>query len=149
MDAAFLLLVLIAALPCRGTDYTPVELPRDTAPYAYALRLVPSYDPDHKSFQFAGHVEIRINVNWGTLNVTLNARDLRIKSVSVIHIKTLEALEVEAWTLYPKTERLVVTVGRRLLAGHQYNVKIRFYGLLRTDMTGFYRSMYTVNNETK
>ncbi|VVC40906.1 Hypothetical protein CINCED_3A003082 [Cinara cedri] len=133
----------------QGTPQTDDDrLPRDTEPLAYGLRLVPSYDKPSDQYQFGGQVEILIKVNEITPNVTLNARDMVIKSVAVTEYSTQTDLEMDAFVMVPDEERLVISTTKNLLAGRRYQVKIVFQGMLRTDMTGFYRSVYKERNNT-
>lgn len=125
------------------------RLPRDTQPLEYGLRLVPKYDGNQNLYTFGGQVEIVIVVNVITPNVTLNAKDMQIKSVAITELKTQTDLAVDSFELDNDAEILVIYVGTNLLTGRQYQVKIVFQGLLRTDMTGFYRSIYKENNVTK
>lgn len=125
------------------------ELPDDTEPVAYGLRLAPRYDPAADQYAFGGQVEICIRINTITLMVTLHARDLQIKSVSIVESQTQVSVDVDYWTMLADEERLVIGPGDHLLAGRVYQVRIVFQGLLRTDTTGFYRSLYMENGQQK
>lgn len=125
------------------------RLPRDTRPLAYGLRLVPKYDEGSDLYTFGGQVEILIYINSITPNVTLNAKDMEIKSVAITEMKTQTDQAVDSYELDNDAEILYIYAEKNLLAGRQYQVKIVFQGLLRTDMTGFYRSMYKENGVTK
>lgn len=125
------------------------RLPRDTQPLAYGLRLVPKYDKGSNLYTFGGQVEILIYVNSITPNVTLNAKDMQIKSVAITELKTQKDLEVDSYEIDNKAEILKIYAASNLLVGRRYQVKIVFQGLLRTDMTGFYKSVYTEDGVTK
>lgn len=125
------------------------ELPGDTEPVAYGLRLAPRYDPAADQYAYGGNVEIWIRVNAITSVVTLHARDLQIKSVAIVEGQTQVSVAVDYWTMLADQERLVIGPGDHLLAGRVYQVRIVYQGLLRTDTTGFYRSLYTENGQQK
>jgi len=110
---------------------------------------VPKYDIGSDSYTFGGQVEILIYINSITPNVTLNAKDMQIKSVAITEIKTQADQSVDSYELDNDAEFLNIYAANNLLTGRQYQVKIVFQGLLRTDMTGFYRSMYKENGVTK
>lgn len=143
--AATVVTVTALALGARAGD----ELPRDTEPVAYGLQLAPRYDPAADEYAFGGHVEIWIRVNAITSVVTLHARDLQIKSVAIIESRMQVSVDVDYWTMLADEERLVIGPGDHLLAGRVYQVRIVFQGLLRTDTTGFYRSLYMENGQQK
>jgi len=125
------------------------RLPRDTKPLAYGLRLVPRYDKGSDLYTFGGQVEILIYINSITPNLTLNAKDMQIKSVAITELKTQADIPVDSYELDNDAELLHIYSSSNLLTYRRYQVKIVFQGLLRTDMTGFYRSMYKENNVTK
>lgn len=125
------------------------RLPRDTQPFAYGLRLAPKYDKGSDLYTFGGQVEIFILVNSITPNVTLNAKDIQINSVAITELKTQKDLEVDSYEIDNDAEILKIYAASNLLVGRQYQVKIVFQGLLRTDMTGFYKSVYKEDGVTK
>lgn len=133
-----------------GSDRTLDDgrLSGDTEPLAYGLRMVPRYDKDGDRYTVDGQVEILIKVNRFTQNIKMHAKDLLITSVTVTEVVTETELPVDSHDVDRDNELLLVYVGKNLLVGRQYDVRITFRGLLRTDMTGFYRSTYTVNDKT-
>jgi len=126
----------------ESDELSSYRLPRDTQPFAYGLRLVPRYDIGSGSYTFVGQVEISIYVNSITPNVTLNAKDMQINSVAITEFTTQRDLEVDSYELDNDAEILTIYVASNLLVDRRYQVKIIFQGLLRTDMTGFYKSVY-------
>lgn len=144
---AVLLLPLVSAT--SAAEPSGDRLPRDTEPLAYGLRLLPAYDQSADRYSFAGHVEILIRANEITSDVTLHARDLDVRNVGIVEAETQTAVDVEGFRLQGATERLLIHTGQSLLAGRQYQVEIGFQGLLRTDMTGFYRSLYKEDGESR
>lgn len=133
----------------KDTNDLAYRLPRDTEPVEYGVRLVPKYDKGSNMYTFGGQVEIVIKVNSITSDVIMNAKDMEIKSVAITELKTQTNLEVDGYTMIADTERLVIYAAKNLLAGRYYQVKIVFQGYLRTDMTGFYRSLYNENGKNK
>lgn len=125
------------------------RLPRDTEPIAYSLKLAPKYDNDTGEYEFGGQVEILIRVNHITASVTLNARDMVIKDLKITDYKTETDVPLIGYEMIEANEFLVINADMNLLAGRQYVVKVVFLGYLRPDMTGFYRSTYTVDGKKK
>lgn len=152
------LIVLIAVATVRrvtGANDDPVQddssyrLPRDTEPVAYGLRLAPVYNQNSDRYQFSGQVEILLKVNRFTSTITLNAKDIRINSAEITEYKTQTNIEVDGCIMVPDKEWVVIYPAKNLLKDRQYQLKLVFQGLLRTDMTGFYKSTYWVNNVNK
>jgi aminopeptidase N len=100
-------------------------------------------------YTFGGQVEILIYVNSITPNVTLNAKDMQIKSLAITEFKTQTDVAVDSYELDNDAEILKIYADNNLLVGRRYQVKIVFQGLLRTDMTGFYKSVYKEDGVTK
>lgn len=156
-----LLFAVVTVVKCRGTidvgtsdDPGPGpehrdRLPRDTEPISYKVRLAPEYDDDTGKFKFWGQVEILVRVNHITADVTLNARDMVIKEVAIIEYQSKTDVVLIGYEMIKADEFLVIHAGANLLAGRQYLIKVTFLGYLRPDMTGFYRSTYTVNGVNK
>ncbi|XP_060860635.1 glutamyl aminopeptidase-like [Metopolophium dirhodum] len=146
-------LVAVHPIACgaqaKSDPSSSYRLPRDTKPLAYGLRLVPKYDKGSDLYTFGGQVEILIYINCITPNVTLNAKDMQIQSVAITELKTQKDQVVDSYELDNDAEILYIYAQNNLLPYRRYQVKIVFQGLLRTDMTGFYRSMYKENNVTK
>uniref|UniRef100_A0A2S2PB91 glutamyl aminopeptidase n=2 Tax=Schizaphis graminum TaxID=13262 RepID=A0A2S2PB91_SCHGA len=144
---------VVAVHPIAGSadeaESSSYRLPRDTQPLAYGLRLVPKYDAGSDMYTFGGQVEILIYVNCITPNVTLNAKDMQIKSLAITEFKTQTDVAVDSYELDNDAEILNIYADNNLLVGRRYQVKIVFQGLLRTDMTGFYRSVYKEDGVTK
>lgn len=63
-------------------DLDPYRLPTTVVPDAYRLRI----EPDLQAARFAGSVEIDVDVAEATDTVTLNAVDLELDDLSLIHI---------------------------------------------------------------
>jgi len=145
--------VVVAVHPIAGSadqaESSSYRLPRDTQPLAYGLRLVPKYDVGSDMYTFGGQVEILIYVNSITPNVTLNAKDMQIKSLAITEFKTQTDVAVDSYELDNDAEILKIYADNNLLAGRRYQVKIVFQGLLRTDMTGFYKSVYKEDGVNK
>lgn len=124
------------------------RLPRDTEPVAYGLLLVPRYDNGKDRYTVDGHVEVLIRVKKITPKITMHAKDMYISSVTVTEVKSETDLKVDSHSIDRDKELLVIYVVKNLLAGRQYQVRITFHGYVRTDMTGIYKSTYTVNDKT-
>lgn len=153
LRATTIVAFILGALAAQaiGSDKVAADdgrLPRDTEPVAYGLRIVPRYDKDGEQYTVDGQVEVLIKVNEITHKITMHAVDMYMSGVTVTEAKTETDLKVESHIMDRDRGLLVINVGKNLLAGRQYQVRITFHGYMRTDMTGIYKSTYTANDET-
>lgn len=119
------------------------RLPGDTEPLSYTLRVWPFVNPEKDSFTFEGEVVIRVLAINGTDELTLNAVDLNVMSVAVTDLDKNTELDPVGFAVVARNEQLKIQVGSPgLIADRTYDVKIKYTGNLRDDMTGFYRSSY-------
>lgn len=107
-----------------------------------------------KSVDFV-QVRILVNVTADTNNVTLHAVDMKIdegftnvREYSASSNKTKVIGIVEQRN---DTDRQFHVIGTSdtLKAGRQYVVHLKFIGYLNDYLQGFYRSSYTVGNQTR
>lgn len=122
------------------------RLPKFAVPIRYDLKL----KPDLAACEFAGTVEISLDVVADTKFIVLNAADLFLDKKSVrfgsqTGSKVLEALEVE---LFEDDEIIVVEFAESLPVGLGV-LYLAFQGTLNDKMKGFYRSSYVHNGENK
>ncbi|XP_050432744.1 uncharacterized protein LOC126840826 [Adelges cooleyi] len=120
------------------------RLPGDTVPVFYLLRCGPDFDRPPPNFPFVGYVEITILVKRITQVITLNAVQIEVGEIKIEECITQTPIGVigQQFTDY---ERLKIYTEKPLLVGRNYRVTIPFQGLLRADMTGFYKSSYKVD----
>ncbi len=77
------------------------------------------------------------------------------KNCCILGIQTAEVtykgrkLTPNTMELSEKQETLTLTLSQTLEAGHQASVLYTFTGVLNDNLTGFYRSQYTINGESR
>ncbi|XP_015184599.1 PREDICTED: aminopeptidase N isoform X1 [Polistes dominula] len=130
-----------------------VRLPKSVIPESYELRLVPFIWEGN--FTFNGEVTILVNVTENTNNVTLHATDMKIdESLTSIREFSMSGNKTKPITIVEQkndTERQfhVIKTSDTLKEGKQYLVHLKFVGHLNDYLQGFYRSSYTVGNQTR
>lgn len=127
---------------------TDVRLPRSVKPISYELKLIPFI---YENFTFHGEVSIIFNVTESCHNVTLHAVDLDIvdDSVSLSRIVGNSSVNIGRTTNDSARQFFIVHVDEELQEGQQYAVRMSFTGVLNDLLQGFYRSSYSVDNETR
>lgn len=99
-------------------------------------------------------VKIWVNVTENTNNITLHALDMNIDRgfTSIREIMGNDKTKIVGIVEQRNdTERQfhVIRTSDTLMAGKQYLVYLKFIGYLNDYLQGFYRSSYTVGNETR
>ncbi|XP_012268487.2 aminopeptidase N isoform X2 [Athalia rosae] len=134
-----------------------LRLPRSVVPVLYRLKLTPFIWPGN--FTFNGEVEILVNVTEDTKNITLHSTNLDIDEAATkvkIYLpddgtirKQTEDIGVEKQTNDTLRQFHVIHTSNLLKAGKRYTVNLKFVGYLNDYLEGFYRSSYTVGNQTR
>lgn len=124
------------------------RLPTDVFPVAYGLEVATNF----VDLTYTGRVEIVVQTTTAVCQIVLNAKDLLVTGVEVIDQKLNESLKITESYLVEKNEQLIIQLNetvRCLIPSRSYVVKIEFGASLRNDMSGYYKSSYKENNETK
>jgi aminopeptidase N len=141
---ASLLMSLATVLPtCAEApfnfDTNPGKLSKDVVPIAYRIELAPNFEDldsaNIENVDFAGKVEIDVDVRKPTGKITLNAAKLEPKDVSVDGAKPKEVEQdkvKETWTLH---------FDRPLPTG-PHKLAISYAGKIVPEPTGIYYSTY-------
>ncbi|XP_018306529.1 aminopeptidase N isoform X2 [Mycetomoellerius zeteki] len=130
-----------------------VRLPKAIVPDMYELWLIPFIWEGN--FTFHGEVKILINVTLDTNNVTLHAVDMNIDedftTVREYSIKSNKTKLIGIAEQRNDTDRQfhVIRTSNTLKKDKQYVVHLKFIGHLNDYLQGFYRSSYTVGNQTR
>lgn len=144
-----------------------LRLPRSLKPLTYDLRLKPWLEEDN--FTFYGTVDIVVSVLENCNNVTLHAVALRILGATVERYEMgndddapeiphssehgiaaeRRYVEIDHNITVASKQFFVLMLKQELRKGEQYVVRIRYEGILNDYLQGFYRSSYSMNNETK
>ncbi|KAF9910537.1 hypothetical protein EC991_006355 [Linnemannia zychae] len=112
-----------------------VVLPTNVTPSHYTLNIV----PDFTEFTFAGTVAIDLTIHEATKTVSVNTKDLTLKS---------SAIEIDGKTIEPASsafdehrDTTTFTFDSELPKGAAV-LRITYDGILSDKMAGFYRSSY-------
>ncbi|XP_012230834.1 aminopeptidase N [Linepithema humile] len=130
-----------------------VRLPKSVVPDLYQLWLTPFIWEGN--FTFHGEVKIFVNVTIDTNNVTLHAVDMKIDegftSIREYSASTNKTKVIGIVEQRNDTDRQfhVIRTSDTLREGKQYVVHLKFIGYLNDYLQGFYRSSYTVGNQTR
>ncbi|KAG5305888.1 AMPN Aminopeptidase, partial [Pseudoatta argentina] len=132
-----------------------IRLPRDIVPDLYELWLIPFIWKGN--FTFHGEIKILVNVTNDTNNVTLHAVDIKIdesftsiREYSSNNKSNNKTTVIRIMEQKNDTDRQFHVIRTsKLKKGKQYIVHLKFTGYLNDDLHGFYRSSYTVGNQTR
>lgn len=145
----------------QGSDDGPkyvqdVRLPRSIQPLKYNISLVPQLEGN---FTFTGIVQIRMLVLEDCYNITMHAEDLNItrNDVAVYRMTSMDntddlesnSLRIRKQYLVAAKQFFIIQLYDKLQRGSEYVVYIRFTGIIKDYLQGFYRSSYEVLNETR
>ncbi|XP_015604737.1 aminopeptidase Ey [Cephus cinctus] len=132
-----------------------VRLPRSIVPHSYELKLIPFIWEGN--FTFHGEVRILVNVTQDTENVTLHAVDMKIDEnhtsireySSTAGASVNRTLKIDCQKNDTARQFHIIQTTDTLKKGKQYTVYLKFTGYLNDYLQGFYRSSYTVGNQTR
>lgn len=141
----------------RTTSYADVNLrlPRSIVPTSYDIRLIPFLFDNN--FTFAGEVKIRINITENCKNITLHAMALTIRNSDVIITRAnadgtstgSKLIAIKSQYFVEPKQFYIIELNETLQSGSIYVVEIKYSGVLNDLLQGFYRSQYTVGNESR
>jgi aminopeptidase N len=118
-----------------------VLLPGHLEPEHYKLQLIPFLAPGN--FSIAGSVTITVScVASGSTNVTLHARGIAVKTISLTCQETGQPINVNGFYFDEEREFLVGDLEEEIKEGHKYEIHIDFEGHLNEQLFGFYRNSY-------
>ncbi|XP_064549574.1 aminopeptidase N [Drosophila montana] len=132
-----------------------VRLPRSIQPLKYNITLEPQMSGN---FSFTGSVQIRVLVLEDCYNITMHTEDLNITRNDVAVYRALpsgkdewksESLRIHKQYLIGAKQFFVIQLYDKLHRGSEYVVHIRFSGIIKDYLQGFYRSSYMMYNETR
>lgn len=151
-----LLLLAAAAIQLLNTSScdTNYRLNSQITPIHYSIIISPYLNTgDDWAFTFDGEVSITLETNETNVDkIRLHSQDLEISAsnitltsdTSVIGLNPANPLEFVI-----KYSFLDINLEAPLQAGVRYTLGISYRGPLREDLSGFYRSSYEENGQTK
>lgn len=133
---------------CRGAagpqndQMTVFQLPKQTVPISYKLKIDPEYDETSYPDIYDGEVEILIAAKSETSVITLNCKNLTVDMIYLSENESRRNIEVEDWYFKPNNEQLMIPISVVLNITMLYTLDIQFRGTIGSDMVGFFNSMY-------
>lgn len=130
-----------------------LRLPRSIKPESYDVVLLPFLTTNN--FTFTGEISIKISVIERCKNVTLHSASIIINwSFSRIqklgdHGDLAENVSISNQYIVDEKQFLVLETEKYLEANSKYIVRLQFSGTIKDNLQGFYKSSYTVGDETK
>lgn len=140
----------IATSEDNKTGAVDFRLSTKVIPHSYKLKLIPFIYTGN--FTFHGEVTILVNITENVDSITLHADELEIENDSVqVYAEGGDYYEVviSELTNNSKSDFLTLKLEEELQEGKQYNIFIKFKGVLNDMMEGFYRSSYQDKNNTR
>lgn len=117
------------------------RLPNNTKPESYDITLITNIDQN--DFNFTGRVVITLRVLEASNNITIHARQLEIKTITLTTVASGMIINLHPHTYDNITEFLVIPTQTELKKDTQYILTVEYAGILRTGSSGFYRGSYT------
>ena len=111
------------------------RLPTSVVPSRYELRLVPDLD----AATFAGEETVTVTIREPVSEITLNAAELAIQSVSA---RDAAGAVVEGTATLDQAQERARLVFPTPLAPGEWRLTLAFTGVLNDRLHGFYRSTY-------
>lgn len=150
LSSRIFLVVLIttanAAPTTRADVDDPSRLPTSSIPISYDLTLTTNVHDGTRAFN--GTVKIEIEIKEATDVITLHNSGLTVQSLKLFNSTDEEILT----SLTEETDYDFIRIqstSRSLQAGEIFTVEASFTGELSTGTSGFYRSSYSIENETR
>ena len=122
-------------MPNVVADEHAYRLPRSVVPRHYELTLA----PDLEASRFDGVETVTVQVLEPVQEIVLNAAELDIQGAMLRAGTTELAADVQ---LDPERERVTIILPRTVEPG-EWQLELRFTGVLNDKLAGFYRSTYT------
>lgn len=130
-----------------------LRLPRSIIPLTYDVILLPFMNTDN--FTFNGEIKIKIQVVESCKNVTLHSLTLQV-IWDQSHIqkidkngKAVENLSIRNQYFVEEKQFLILETNKDLEAGSFYIILLKFVGIIKDNLQGFYKSSYTVGSQTR
>lgn len=150
LRSGIFLVVLITTVRAAPTLFAdeddPLRLPTNSAPISYDLTLTTNVHEG--TIAFSGTVKIEIEIKENSDTLTLQNNGLTISTVTLS-----DSSEIAMESTYDEELDLefvhVSSVSRQFYTGETVFVVISFTGQLSTGTSGFYRSSYSVDGQTR
>ncbi|KAL1915194.1 uncharacterized protein VTP21DRAFT_7470 [Calcarisporiella thermophila] len=145
---AFILVLGVLSVVAQNTPAASTErviLPQNVKPTHYDLTITPNL----ATFTYMGYITTHLIVKKDGVNITFNDIGHKVLSVRV-RLPDKELAIPESNVIYDtEGERITVVVPESMKVNTTALLKVRFSGNISEGLNGFYRSKYTVGNETR
>lgn len=126
--------------------YHNIRLPTSVKPLHYHISLKTNISGS----TFGGSVTIQCSIEEDKTDaIVIHVKDLNIKNVKVQNNATKEDLSVTEHLIYEENEQMYVKMASEMMKGMVVALKIEYDAELRTNLSGFYKSMYKTNDGEK
>ncbi|XP_023246433.1 aminopeptidase N-like [Copidosoma floridanum] len=125
------------------------RLPSNIVPKSYSINLIPKFEPD---FIFEGRVEIEAKIQVATKKIVLHSDQLKIDEKNLFISSYGEKVEMYNVinTFYEEQYHFYVIELKSTLREETFiNITITYTGNLNTEMRGFYRSSYDIQDKKR
>lgn len=133
----------LPAVEVPSDDSTSFRLPNNTRPLHYYIML--ETEIHRADFDFSGRVEIRIEALENTNEITLHYRQIAVDYITLYSTAGESPIVIQTGMVPEMNEALEfirIPLENELIANEQYIIELSYYGVLRDDNFGFYRSSY-------
>lgn len=118
------------------------RLSGDVIPSRYEIQITPNLD----EWTYEGLVTIHVHATKDNVReITLHSNDLTIETVNVYDELATDLHQGEEYTYENATHKLTIKTNADLEQEKLYYLQIKFQGNMKDDMSGFYRSTYTMD----
>lgn len=129
-----------------GNDVLDLRLPKTIVPISYEIMLMPQLEGD---FLLDGSTHIKASVQEATDTIILNHGNITVDLLSVSYMsENSMSLDIAEKKLDQKTEKYIIKLKKPLKKGSNISIDFNYFGILRNDMIGFYKSSYIDSNGT-
>lgn len=140
--SAVIFLFIIASLVSSQTSIN-YRLSSDITPSIYDLHI----EIDLDNLKFNGTETIHVHANQPTSKVQLHLLDLSVDDLHVIEGET--EIPFTSTGYNNETQIFEINLTESLLQNRDYQIRTKFEGEIKDDMTGLYRSSYYENGVVK
>lgn len=136
----FLFIVTSAVNSQSSLNY---RLSNDIIPSIYDLHIT----VDLENLKFDGSETIHVHANQPSSTIELHLLDLSLLDVQVIEGENL--ISIISTDYNNETQIFKITLDQSLIPNRDYQLKLKFEGLIKDDMKGLYRSSYYQSRAVK
>ncbi|KJE90548.1 membrane alanine aminopeptidase [Capsaspora owczarzaki ATCC 30864] len=123
--------------PSQPAIWQNIRLPDSVVPSAYDLFL----HPNISTFDYTGRVKVSVSVLKSTKFILIHSVGHNFTDIDITADATGDAVPIRSYFTYAENEFLVIELKNSAPVAN-YTLDISFVSVIRSDLTGFYRSSY-------